>query len=120
MVRGVMARSICAGSIVAVLGSTSTNTARAPVYSMAATVATNVNGTEMTSSPGPTPAASIAKWRALVPEFTGHAVLGSAIVGERLLERGNFTTKHELRALEYAQHRRVDFRLDAAILRFQI
>src|ERR1035441_746444 len=33
-------------------------------------VATKVNDTEMTSSPGPTPAASSAKCRALVPEFT--------------------------------------------------
>ena len=37
---------------------------------MAATVATNVNGTVMTSSPGPTPAASSDRCSALVPLLT--------------------------------------------------
>ncbi len=41
-----------------------------PVYSIAATVATKVNGVVITSPPAPTPAASSAKCSALVPEFT--------------------------------------------------
>src|SRR5476649_189207 len=69
-VRDVIARSRRDGSIVNDRGSTSTNTALAPVYWIAATVATNVNGTVITSSPGPTPAASNARWSAAVPELT--------------------------------------------------
>jgi hypothetical protein len=69
-VRGVIALSILAGSIVRYEGSTSTNTGLAPAYSIAATVATKVNGTVMTSSPRPTPAASRDKCSALVPLFT--------------------------------------------------
>src|SRR3989304_5226769 len=49
--------------------SMSTNTGRAPVYRMAAAVATKVNGTVITSAPGPMPAASRARCRALVPAF---------------------------------------------------
>jgi hypothetical protein len=48
----------------------STSTGRAFAYSMAATVATKVNGTVMTSSPGRTPEASSARCRALVPLLT--------------------------------------------------
>jgi hypothetical protein len=66
----VIARSTSAGSIVSVRGSTSTKTGRAPAYSIAETVATNVKGTVMTSSPGPTPRASSARCSALVPELT--------------------------------------------------
>ena len=51
-------------------GSTSTSTGRAPAYSIAAIVATKVNGTVMTSSPGPTPAPRSARWSALVPLLT--------------------------------------------------
>ena len=50
---------------------------------LAATLATNVNGTVMTSSPGPTPAASKAKCRALVPEFKAIHSAGAAI-GRRI------------------------------------
>ena len=70
LVRGVIAASIAAGAIVYVSGSMSTNTGVAPAYSIAATVATNVNGTVITSSPGPMPAASSARCSALVPELT--------------------------------------------------
>ena len=65
-----MARSIRPGSIVQYVGSMSTNTGFARAYSIAATVATNVNGTVMTSSPGPTPAASRDRCSALVPLLT--------------------------------------------------
>ena len=57
----VTAASIAAVSIVNDSGFISTNTGQAPVYWMAATVATNVKGTVMTSSPGPTPAAKSAR-----------------------------------------------------------
>src|SRR5579871_939788 len=70
LVRGVSASSTRATSMLHVRESMSTKTGRAPVYSIAATEAANVNGTVITSSPGCTPAASNARWRALVPEFT--------------------------------------------------
>ncbi len=60
-VRLVIARSSCAGSIVNVFGSMSTKTARAPRYPIAATVATKVNGTVITSSSRVTPAAISAR-----------------------------------------------------------
>ena len=69
-VRGVIAASILAGSIMRNSGSTSTSTGRAPAYSIAAIVATKVNGTVITSSPAPTPAASSERWSALVPLLT--------------------------------------------------
>src|SRR5690606_6407113 len=47
-----------------------TRTGRAPVMSIAAALATRVKGTVMTSSPGPTPAASNARCSALVPVLT--------------------------------------------------
>src|SRR5262249_18444365 len=53
----------------------STNAGLAPEYIIAATVATNVHGTVMTSSPGPMPATSRAKCRALVPLLTPTAYL---------------------------------------------
>src|SRR5579859_5534882 len=55
----------------------STKTGIAPQYSMAATLATNVNGTVMTSSPGPMPAARSARCSALVPVFTPTAYWAS-------------------------------------------
>src|SRR5262245_26362808 len=70
LVRGVIRASTWAGSIVYVTGSTSTYTGTAPQYVMAHDVAMNVMGTVITSSPGPTPAASSARCRADVPELT--------------------------------------------------
>src|SRR5438270_2785764 len=46
----------------------SANTGLAPVKRMLLTDAMNVNGLVMTSSPGPTPCASRARWRAVVPD----------------------------------------------------
>ena len=69
-VRGVTARSSAAGSIVSDSGCTSTKRTSAPVRQIASTVATNVNGTVITSSPAPMPAAVSAMNRALVPELT--------------------------------------------------
>ena len=69
-VRRVTARSSAAGSIVSERGSTSMKRTSAPVCRMASTVATKVNGTVITSSPAPTPAAVSATRSALVPELT--------------------------------------------------
>ena len=53
---------------------------------MAAAVATKVKGTVITSSPGPIPAASRARCRALVPELTAMPKRASAIGGELLFK----------------------------------
>ena len=47
----------------------STYTGRAPVYKIAAAVATKVKGVVITSCPSPTPAANNARCKALVPEL---------------------------------------------------
>src|SRR6266705_4776254 len=52
-VQGVIAAAICVASIVSVSGSTSTSTGRAPTCSITLTVAANVSGVVITSSPGP-------------------------------------------------------------------
>jgi hypothetical protein len=67
LVRGVMARSIRWGSMLKVSGSMSTKTGRAPVRAMLPAVAKNVNGGQMTSSPGPMPSTMSEQRRASVP-----------------------------------------------------
>ena len=62
-----------AGSIVAVTGSTSAKMGRAPHIETEEAVAKNVNAGTITSSPGPTPAARSAAWRAAVPLLTATA-----------------------------------------------
>ena len=57
-------------SIRPVSASTSTKTGVAPTWEMASVVAMNVIGTEMTSSPSPTPAARRANVSASVPVLT--------------------------------------------------
>ena len=54
-VRGVMAASTRSTSIAKSSSRTSTRTGRAPVYRTLAALAMKVNGTVMTSSPGPIP-----------------------------------------------------------------
>ena len=87
---------------------------------MAATDATKVYGTVITSSPGPIPAARSAKWRALVPEFKRNALGRGAIGREFLLEGGHFGAENELGSLEDSGDGGVNLRLDALILRFQV
>ena len=70
LVRGDNASGRRDGSSVKVRGSTSMNTGRAPLNSMAAAVATAVCDTVMTSSPGLISWAFSAKSRASVPEAT--------------------------------------------------
>ncbi len=57
LVRGVIFAAMPAGSMLNVTGSISTNTGMAPTRTMAPTVAKNVYGVVMTSSPGPMPSA---------------------------------------------------------------
>src|SRR5574341_879077 len=68
-VRGVIARSIRAGSMLNVSRSTSTKTGRAPVWMTAFAVAQKVIGVVMTSWPGPTPETTMERWSAAVHEF---------------------------------------------------
>jgi hypothetical protein len=119
-VRGVIARSIAAGAIVKVSGSMSTNTGVAPAYTIAAAVATKVNGTVITSSPAPMPAASSARCSALVPEFTPIASAVPAVGGELALEGRDLLPEDELRAVEHTQDARVDFRFDRTVLTAEI
>ena len=67
-------------------GSTSANTGVAPQYEMAHDVEMNVWGVVITSSPGPTPAASSARCSAEVPEFTPMQWRRPTVVGEASLE----------------------------------
>ena len=60
-VREVTAASTARGSMFAVRGSTSTKTGVPPAYSTALDEERKVRGVVMTSSPGPMPAASIAR-----------------------------------------------------------
>ena len=69
-VRGVSAASMAAGSISAVLGSTSAKTTFALAAITASAVAKYVLGGMMTSSPSPIPAASRVNCKAAVPELT--------------------------------------------------
>ena len=67
---GVMAASIFAGSMLAVLGSQSTNTAFARTIQIASAVAKNVLAVVMISSPGWMPRAMNTSQSASVPEFS--------------------------------------------------
>ncbi|MFT3917330.1 MAG: hypothetical protein QM704_25560 [Anaeromyxobacteraceae bacterium] len=62
-----MARSTAAGSRHQEPGSTSASTGVAPVRSTACAVAAKVRSGTITSSPGPSPSAWSARWRATVP-----------------------------------------------------
>ena len=77
---------------------------------MVATLATKVKGTVMTSSPGPTPAASSARCKALVPEFMAIHSVVAAVCGKFFFELRNLRTKHKLTTVEHPSDRLVDFR----------
>ena len=66
-VRGVIAASVAAGSIVRRSGSMSANTGLAPVITMASALKAADNGAVMTSSPGPMPSARSVSASASVP-----------------------------------------------------
>src|SRR5438552_347766 len=99
-VRGVIAASILAGSIVKVSGSISTSTGRAPAYSMAAIVATKVQG------------ASSGVHR--------DTIMRSAILAERLFKIRHSRSENEGAALEHLLNSSGDLRFDGAVLGFQI
>ncbi len=87
---------------------------------MADTVAMKVNGTVMTSSPGPTPAASSARCSALVPLLTPMPCGRLTVGGELLLEGRHLAAERELAALQHGEDGRIDLGLDGAVLRLQI
>ncbi len=121
LVRGVIAASTAVGSIVKVLRvDVDEHRRRARCSRSPTTVATNVNGTVMTSSPGPTPAASSARCSALVPVLTPMPCVGLAVGGELLLERRHFAAERELAAVQDALDRGVDFVLDRRVLGLQV
>ncbi len=68
LVRGVIAASICSGSMLKVSSSTSTNTGLAPTCKILLAEAINVNGVVITSSPAPMACASKIVCKAVVPE----------------------------------------------------
>ncbi len=69
-VRGVIAAATAAGSRFIVSGSTSASTGVAPVCKIALTVAQNVIGVVITSSPGPTPESTNARCSPAVQELS--------------------------------------------------
>jgi len=70
LVRGVIAASTLSTSMFRFCGSISTSTGLAPTYSTQLVEATKLNGVVITSSPGPTPAASMAQCNPPVPDDT--------------------------------------------------
>ena len=74
----------------------------------------------MTSSPGPIPAASIARCSALVPLFTAIASDTPAVSRELSFKIAYLFSQDILGAFENTQHRFVDFRLDGLVLCPQI
>ena len=73
-----------------------------PCSAIADTVATNVNGTVITSSPGPTPAARSARCSALVPLLTPSRCCGAAVGRELALEGRHLAAERELARLQHA------------------
>ena len=113
LVRGVIAASIAAASIVKRRADRCRRTPASRRCSRSpTTVATKVNGTVITSSPGPMPAASSARCSALVPVLTPMPCAALAVRGELLLERRHFAAERELAAVEHALDGRVDLALD--------
>src|SRR5215472_337725 len=72
-VRAVTAAATAVGSRLNVRSSMSANTGRAPTWMIVFAVATKLKALVITSSPGPMPCASRARWRAAVPEETAIA-----------------------------------------------
>src|SRR5581483_2055018 len=98
-VRGVNAVSTPSGSRHHVERSMSTNTGFAPTYRTAFAVATYVSDGTMTSSPGPAPSASKARWSAAVPLETESALRtpqSSANVDSNRETKGPVEEIHEL------------------------
>ena len=88
LVRSVTRAATAAGSMFKVTGSTSASTGVAPAWMMALTVAQNVSGVVMTSSPGRSPAASRLRCRAAVQELSATAWSTPLVRREGTLEPG--------------------------------
>ena len=86
-VRSVTSAGIRAGSMLRSPSRTSQKTGVAPQCSITFAVAGHVIGLVITSSPGPTPTASSARWSAAVPDVDGEHVLGLEVGGHALLEQ---------------------------------
>ena len=97
-------RSICAGSMFIVSGSTSTSTGISPASATTFAVAGNVYAGTSTSSPGSRPNASTARWSAAVPEVTARACSTSHEPRELGLELGHLRAHREHAALEDLGH----------------
>ena len=67
----------------------SQKTGVAPVWTIVFAAATKLSEGTSTSSPGPQPTASSARWSAAVPFATASAWLDAAELGEGLLELGH-------------------------------
>ena len=77
---------------------------------MALTVATNVNGEVITSSPGPTPRAVRAATSAVVPLFTATACSAWQKASERSFEPGHLGALGELAGGQHRRHGGLDVR----------
>ena len=93
-----------------VAGSMSTKTGVAPRCEIGSAVAMNVCAVVMTSSPGPTPHACSARWRADVPEATPTAPLAPSVRGEGGLERLDLLAEDEAGVVERRAGSRHRFR----------
>ena len=85
----------------------------APAARIAATVATAVCETVMTSSPGPMPSALSAKINASVPLATPTRMTAAAIFGECALKSFDFGAENVGPAIEHAINRSSGSALDA-------
>ena len=74
--------------------------------------------TVMTSSPGPIPAASRARCKALVPEFNAMHSPAPQYSREFFFECRHLGAEDELTAFQHPRDGGINFRLDALILRF--
>ncbi len=107
-VRGVMAASISAASMLQVSGSMSTNTGlRRPARS-SRRVAAKVNGVVMTSSPGFRSERHQRDQQRLGAAGHGDAVPGAGALGQPLLELGDLGAHDVLAVVEHALDARVD------------
>ena len=101
LVRGVSAAAMPSGSRLKVAGSMSTNTGTAPHWRITLAEATKQWLTVTTSSPGPTPAASSARCRAVVQFETAQAWGAPTKRRELGLERGDLRPLRQPAALHH-------------------
>ena len=102
----VIASATSSGRTRNVSASTSTSTARAPQSSTAFAVAGKVYAGTITSSPGPIPSASSARWMAAVPDETATASAVPTALASRTLERLDVRPHRQLAAREHRRDRR--------------